>query len=101
MTVGALRYVLDLQSPSGTSGQGYTTEASTRGEIRGAGGSELLRYGGTSSQGQFVITVRYRDDVKADWRIREQDSGRTFQITSYSDPDGRRQWTQFFCTEIQ
>lgn len=102
MNVGKMRHDVELQSPSGTSASGYTVmdKVPAQIEMLSGGGSETLRFGSPTAIGYFRITMRHRDDLKADWRIVHTD-GRVFQISSYADPDGKRQSLQVFVTEIQ
>ena len=75
----------DIQQPIGLAGDGYETVVRVPGSIRAAGGNELLRFGATSSAGQYVVTLRHRTDLKADWRFLGP-NGRTLQIASFGDP---------------
>lgn len=97
--VGAMNWRVELQPPVGLNAEGYTTKTTVWGEIRGASGSESLQFGGTSSVGQYVVTIRYRDDIRAEWRLKDQ-TGRRFQVNSYTDPEGRREWLQIYCQEL-
>lgn len=101
MHIGQLNRRLELQQPSGTAGDGYATVTTVWGEVRSAGGSEVLKFGGPSASGQAVITIRFRSDVRSEWRVREPLTGRAFQIANYGDPDGSRRWLQVFCQELQ
>jgi head-tail adaptor len=51
---------------------------------------EQVRFGIPSAEGQSVITIRYRTDVRANYRLVDQSVSpeRSFQILGYSDPDG-------------
>lgn len=99
--IGDLRERVDLQTPEGTSASGYTTQADgVPANIRSAGGNELLRFGAQVSVNAMVITVRYRRDVKTDWRISWPSENRTFQILSYGDETGRQQWLTIYASEL-
>lgn len=101
MRIGQLNRRVDLQQPSGLSGDGYVRVATVWAAMRSTGGGEAVRFGGTSSTGQVVLTLRFRDDIRSEWRAYESASGRVFQIAHYGDPDGTRQWVELFCQESQ
>lgn len=101
MTVGKLRDRIDLQSPEGTSGDGYeTTVGRLPANIRSAGGNELLKFGAQVAVNATVITLRYRTDVRPDWRISWTDMARFFQIVSYGDETGDRRWLTVYASEL-
>jgi head-tail adaptor len=58
--------------------------------IRSIGMREQVRFGVPSAEGQSLITIRYRTDVRANYRLVDQSVSpeRSFQILGYSDPDG-------------
>jgi SPP1 family predicted phage head-tail adaptor len=100
MTIGDLQALVDLQLPSGTSGEGYATTASAWAHIRSAGGNELLKFGAQVAVNATVITMRHRTDVKPDWRISWPSENRTFQIVSYGDETGDQHWLTVYATEL-
>ena len=101
MTVGQLRETVDLQVPSGTSGEGYaTTVADVPANIRSAGGNELLKFGAQVAINASVITVRYRRDVRPDWRVSWPTENKTFQIVNYGDEAGTKRWLTVYATEL-
>lgn len=102
MNFGKMRDDVILQEPSGLSADGYTSIATVPAQIDMVGGSggETLRYGAPTATGFYAITLRYREDLKADWRIVHTD-GRVFQVVSYGDPDGKRQALRVSATTIQ
>ena len=61
---------------------------------------ESLRFGVPLSEGQFVITVYWRSDVRASYRMTEPDSDRTFQILGYSDPTGALEQLDLLVVEV-
>lgn len=101
LEVGQLRADVDLQRPSGTSSDGYETVATrVPAQIRTASGNELLRYGAQVSVNAMVITMRYRQDVRADMRISYPSEGRYFQVTSYGDEAGDKKWLTVYASEL-
>ena len=91
-----------LQEPNGVAADGFIEKARVPASIEmvAGGGSEVLHFGVGTATGYFKVTMRYRSDLKANWRIVHTD-GRVFQISSYGDPDGKRQSTQVYVTELQ
>jgi SPP1 family predicted phage head-tail adaptor len=100
MPIGDLQALVDLQLPSGTSGEGYATTASAWAHIRSAGGNELLKFGAQVAVNATVITMRHRTDMKPDWRISWPSEGRVFQIVSYGDETGDQRWLTVYATEL-
>lgn len=103
MRAGRLTGRFVLQRPSGTSGSGYTDVATgVPGELLFlGGGSESLQVGAQVSTAQYQITIRYRTDVKAEWRLMERDTDRLFQVSHFGDPNGRRIELLLLCLEIK
>ncbi len=91
VNAGALNHLFSLQRPTpGSLNPDDWTDVDARvwGGIKAVSQRESLRFGVPLSEGQFVITIYWRDDVHANYRLIEPDSDRTFQILGYSDPDG-------------
>lgn len=101
MRIGQLNRRVNLQRPSGLAGDGYVTVATVWAAMRASGGAETVKFGGASTMGQNVLTLRFRDDIRSEWRVSEPASGRVFQIAHYGDPDGSREWLELFCQEAQ
>jgi SPP1 family predicted phage head-tail adaptor len=102
MNAGELDREVVLQRPSGVGANEFLDVATVWASLRLAGGwAEMARFGVPTATGSFRIGVHYRDDVRADWRVTELETGRTFQIVSYGDPDGRKVELALFCTELQ
>lgn len=101
MDIGSLRRRLTLQRPEGLAADGYVPVATVWGSARFASGNELLRFGTPQAEGAWVITIRYRADVEASWRVLEGATGRSFQISNFGDPDGRRAELRLYCVEAQ
>ncbi len=91
VNAGALNHLFSLQRPtSGNLSADAWTDVDSRvwGGIKAVSQRESLRFGVPLSEGQSVITIYWRDDVHANYRLYETDSNRAFQILGYSDPDG-------------
>lgn len=99
--VGQMNADLDLQSPSGQTADGYATAVSAvPAHVRSAGGNELLRFGTQVATNPTVITMRYRTDLKPDWRLSWPSRNRFFQITSYGDEIGDEKWLTVYASEL-
>ena len=90
----------DLEQPTGLPGSVYRYVDSVPGSIRSAGGNEVLKFGGPSAEGQFVVEIRHRADVRSEWRLVDS-QGRTLQVSTYADPDGSRRFLRLYCQELQ
>lgn len=103
MNFGAMLDDVILQSPTGLTANGYADVATVPAQIEmvSGGGSEALRFGSPTATGYFTVTMRHRTDLRADWRIVHAADGRVFQISSYGDPDGKRQALKVSVTTIQ
>lgn len=104
MDIGRLTEWVTLEMPTGPEADGYKSmgRVPVSVEMADSGGTEALRFGSPTAIGYFRITMRYREDIKASWRI-VHDDGRVFQISSYGQPpkEPRRSALQVFVTEIQ
>jgi head-tail adaptor len=103
LNAGTLDRELWLQQPSGEDGSYENVEADPSwGAVRFAVGNELLRFTTPLATGAFVVTIRYRDDIRGSWRLVMADESpeRTLQVTTFGDPDGRKVELQVFCVEV-
>lgn len=100
LSAGSLNREFTLQRPSGLDGD-YATVDTVWGSIRFANGAEVMRLGTQQATGAYVVTMYYRDDLQASWRLYEAATGRALQITSFGDPDGRMVEMRVFCVEAQ
>lgn len=89
------------QRPDTSAATGYTPVVTLSGALRFASGSEVFRLGAPTATVFHVIEMRYRDDIRADWRAVDERSGRIFHVTVPSDPTDRRQELHVFCTEVK
>jgi len=101
MSIGARRHRLTLERPSSSSPTGYEPVGVEWGSIRLASTNEALRFGAPTATGQHVIEIPLRDDVRANWRISEAISERSFEIAGYGDPSDDGKLMRLFCSEIQ
>lgn len=101
MRAGALKHRVTLSRPSGTSGYA-DVESNVPASITflPGGSPERLQFGVPAAFTGFLIRLRYRTDIRAEWRVVDE-LGRTFQISSYGDPEDKRRELQLLCTEIQ
>ena len=98
---GELRHRVTFQEPSGQTADGYNAVIEgIAAKIETLGGSEALRYGAQSASQLNRITVRYRTDLRPEYRIVDEHS-RIMQIVNFGDPDGTQRWTQIVATELQ
>ncbi len=102
MNFGAMRDDVIIQKPAAVA-SGYVDVATVPAQIEmtANGGVEVLQFGSPTATGYFRITMRHREDIRADWRIVHARDGRVFQISSYGDPDARRQALRVYTTVIQ
>lgn len=105
LNAGDLVTPFRLQQPVGEAGLYEDVDEAddpTWGAIRFAVGHELLRFTTPLATGAFVVTIRYRDDLRASWRLVEEDTSpeRTLQVTAFGDPDGEKEQLQVFCVEV-
>lgn len=102
MNVASLRHRVTLSKPAdGPTGYETVVEeepASIR--FMSPGSPEVIRFGMPATFTGFLIQMRYRDDVRADWRV-EDETGRLFQITSYGDREDKRRELQLWCSQLQ
>lgn len=64
------------------------------------GSPEVIRFGMPATWSGFLIRIRYREDVRADWRI-EDEIGRVFHVSSYGDREDKRRELQLWCSQLQ
>jgi SPP1 family predicted phage head-tail adaptor len=100
--VGEWRRYVTLQAPSGSAGTGYEDRGQVWASVKFIGGqAEALASGAPTALARWLIQLKYRDDVRAEWRVREPLTNRTWQISGYGDTDGRRMVMDLVCAEIQ
>lgn len=101
LDVGSLDKWLLLQSRNPATGAYADVDTVPGSLVFVSGSQEALMAGAPISIGQWLGKIRYRTDVKAEWRFVDVETGRVFQISSYGDPTGRKSLLRLVCTEIQ
>lgn len=90
-----------LQEPStptdGNPNPTYSDGVRVYAEINGNRGTEGLRGDEVDAIGAYRILLRYRDDVKPNWRIKW--GSRYLNIVTLWDEDGTRQWLRGTASE--
>jgi SPP1 family predicted phage head-tail adaptor len=101
MSAGDLTAFVEFQVPEGQVATGYTTRIErVPANIRTAIGNELLKFGAQVAVNPVIVMIRYRNDVRTDWRIWYPAESRAFQITGYGDETGEREWLTIYATEL-
>lgn len=101
LNAGDLNRRFSLQRPDGLNSDDYAELDTVWGSRRFASGNELLRFATPTATGAWVITIRYRADFDASYRLFDLETEQSFQITSFGDPDGRREQLRIFAVEAQ
>lgn len=102
INAGDLNHEYVLQKPSaGLDPSSYDDIDTIWGAQMSARGNELLRFETPHATGSYVVTIRYREDLQASWRLFEPSTGRSLQISSFGDPDGNAEQLQIYCVEVQ
>ena len=87
VAAGDFSHLFALQRPIGVDPTSYTViDAAVWGGIRAVRGYEALRFGVTASEGHRVISIHWRDDLRATDRLSETDTDRRFEVVAYDDP---------------
>tara|TARA_R110000868_G_scaffold244926_2_gene501394 strand:+ start:4911 stop:5234 length:324 start_codon:yes stop_codon:yes gene_type:complete len=93
---GSLRERVMIERPvrvgDGTGGESvsWTELGEVWAEVASLAGSEVTQAERDEARGSYTVTMRHRDDVNADMRLVWR--GKTLNIRSLRDPDGRRRW---------
>ncbi len=101
VNAGALNREFRLEKPSGLDSSSNEDMGTEWGSLRLAGGNELLRFGTPMATGAWVIELYYRDDLDASWRLVDIETGKSYQISNFGDPDGSLASLKLFCVEAQ
>lgn len=99
---GDLNHQFDLQRPAAgvDPTQFDTIEAGVWGSITAVSQREALRFGVPTSEGQSVVKIYWRNDVRAKDQLVEQEEGRTLQILGWVDPTGDREQLDLLVVEV-
>lgn len=75
----------------------WSTYATVWAQVKQLGGAEVVRSQKTTATERLDITIRYRDDLRANDRVLHD--GKVYNIAAIFDPAGTRKWTNIQCTE--
>ncbi len=92
-----LRQSVRTEDAVGGSVLTWSLLAEVWGEVVGAGGGETFGGVQVSAETTHVVTIRHRTDVTPKMRFTWE--GRTLEIRSMADPDGRRDFLVLQCVE--
>lgn len=95
----ALQQNTPTQAPDGSRVDTWTTVATVWGQLLESRGREYLAAQEAHSELMGKIRIRYRSDVKPEWRALY--AGRTFDIQHVADLAGRRRELELFVSEIR
>lgn len=87
----------EVQSASGEPSRTWAFKASVWANIRPMRGSELVNAQQVDAQLSHRITIRYRNDITAKWRICDGD--RIFNVESVIDINDRHHMMELVCSE--
>ena len=100
---GELRTIIVFQEPTVAQGSdgaqtpvwaNITHDPIVRARWINAHGNEMLNSGIVKSIQRATVTVRYRGDILATWRILNVDDSTYWQILSVDQVQGRKRWTE-------
>jgi SPP1 family predicted phage head-tail adaptor len=98
--IGCKNHWLTLQRPSGTSGYEAVGGVWGSWRTRTLGSPESIQAGAAVTTAVFISRIWYRTDVRADWRVLDE-NGTEYQINGYGDPDGKRRELELTLSSIQ
>lgn len=100
--VGAMRRRAKIQRPS-ASPTGFELVEEVPGALDFLSGAtvESIVNGAPTAMSSWRWMLRYRSDLKSEYRIEDAEDGRVFQIHGFGDPDGKKSRIFVFCTELQ
>ncbi len=102
MNAGDLTRVLELQQPDATAATGYRAVAVVFGAVEDLGASsEALLAGAPAALATVRVRIYYRPDIRASWRLQDQETGRVLEVAAVSDPDGSKVETRLACVQVQ
>lgn len=108
MTIGELRDLVTFLTPvTVADGQGGQTTTWSEGDqvwaaVVPLSGREALSAGALQSSLSTRITVRYREGVTAQMRVRRERDGQLYELTGPPrDVDARRRWLELDAVEVR
>lgn len=100
---GLLRHQITIESPTRTQDSlgepllTWSTFATTRASVEPLRGMELIQAAGVEANITHRVTIRFRDGLRPDMRIRHR--GRVLNIVSVSDIEERERRIEIMCKE--
>ena len=96
------RYVT-LQRPDATQATGFVDVGQVWAEIvmKPSAGTTPLVGNQPTALVPATIAVWYRTDVRADWRIVDEELSQTWQVGQIADLDGTRERLTMTCVQVQ
>ena len=104
MNAGKLRHQVIIQKPNATRDAygaeiaAWATHATVWANIRPAAGQEVVVAGSTESRNSHVVSIRYRSDILASYRVLF--GTRVLAINSFFDPQEKTSRLEMRCTEV-
>ena len=101
MSIGKMRFEVELQKPTNTRDAGggltesYTTLSNLYANIEPVRGNETLKQGQVKEQTTHLITIRYRRDIGTNFRIRYDSDN--YNIKYIKNIDNRNRYLELEC----
>ena len=101
MSIGKMRFEVELQKPTNTRDAGggiteeYTTLSNLYAGIETTRGNETLRQGQVQEKTTHIFTIRYRRDIGTNYRIRYDSDN--YNIKFIKNIDNRNRYLELEC----
>ena len=101
MSIGKMRFEIELQKPTNTRDAGggiteeYTTLSNLYANIETTRGNETLRQGQVQEKTTHIFTIRYRRDIGTNYRIRYDSDN--YNIKYIKNIDNRNRYLELEC----
>jgi len=101
MSIGKMRFEIELQKPTNTRDAGggiteeYTTLSNLYASIETTRGNETLRQGQVQEKTTHIFTIRYRRDIGTNYRIRYDSDN--YNIKYIKNIDNRNRYLELEC----
>lgn len=101
MSIGKMRFEIELQKPTNTRDAGggiteaYTTLSNLYADIEQTRGNESLRQGQVKEKTTHIFTIRYRRDIGTNYRIRYDSDN--YNIRNIKNIDNRNRYLEVEC----